>query len=283
MRAFGDGVVRDSVQGSVLGVRASEALVADRSAEAAIAGVIGELAAAGASNIRCVAHGIGDGRLLDLSVEASGFGAEPPAPPVPDRASCAPALPEAEIEAILSRRREARTRAIDAIEAEWKAKGRHEDRTYLSLVHDFERASMTTNRVQLEEIGVRVPAPGAIDLPDDEVRHVLWSIIYGLERLHVYLLSTDHLDDRRLLERLVNGVLQDEIRDLPPSDGVSEFVDFGLDGEHPDGLVGPFEPQDEDDAEFDPQRLETAPGHMVRRPLGRRDHLLPHPSVEPNP
>ncbi|MFM7134903.1 MAG: hypothetical protein ACKO0W_11360 [Planctomycetota bacterium] len=258
-------------------------LGADRSAEAAIAGVIGGLAAAGASNIRCVAHGIGDGRLLDLSVEASGFGDGAPVPSAPDRASCAPALPEDEIEAILSRRREARTRAIDAIEAEWKAKGRHEDRTYLSLVHDFERATMTTNRAQLEEIGVRVPAPGAIGLPDDEIRRVLWSIIYGLERLHVYLLSTDHLDDRRLLERLVNGVLQDEIRDLPPSDGVSEFIDFGLDGEHPDGLVGPFEPQDEDEAEFDPQRGPRVPGSSQARPNGRRDHLLPHPSIEPIP
>lgn len=275
MRAFGDGVVH--------GVREVGAVGIDRSAESAIAGVIGELAGAGASSIRCVAHGIGDGRLLELSVEASGFGASVPAPSAPDRASCAPVLPEAEIEAILLRRREARTRAIDALEAEWKSKGRHEDRTYLSLVHDFERASMTTNRAQLEEIGVRVPAPGAIELPDDEVRRVLWSIIYGLERLHVYLLSTDHLDDRRLLARLVNGVLQDEIRDLPPSEGVSEFIDFGLDGEHPDGLGGPFEPQDDDDAEFDPQAQRADAMSAARRPTGRRDHLLPHPPVQSGP
>ena len=275
MRAFGDGVVHGVREVGVVGI--------DRSAEAAIAGVIGELAEAGASNIRCVAHGIGDGRLLELSVEASGFGGGVPVPSAPDRASCAPALPEAEIEAILSRRREARTRAIDALEAEWKAKGRHEDRGYLSLVHDFERASITTNRAQLEEIGVRVPAPGELDLPDDEVRRVLWSIIYGLERLHVYLLSTDHLDDRRLLARLVNGVLQDEIRDLPPSESVSEFIDFGLDGERPDGLGGPFEPQDDDDAEFDPQGRRGDAMLAAKRPPGRRDHLLPHPSIEPGP
>lgn len=249
-----------------------------------LVGVIDGLAAAGASNIRCLAHGLGDGRLLDLSIEASGFGAgrAPDPGTAPSRADCAPSIAEDEVQAILARRRKARSDAIDAMVAEAKERGRPEDRLYLAMVHDFERAPMTTNRAQLAEIGIEFPPHDEVEPSDAEVRRQLWRLIYGLERLHVYLLSTDHLDDRQLLARLTTGVLLDEVRDLPPSDDVSEFIDFGFDAEAPevpDGLRGPFEP--EDDEEDGSVGIEGGADAARARPLGRRDHLLPKPQGRP--
>jgi len=42
----------------------------------------------------------------------------------------------------------------------------------------------------------------------------------------VYLSGTDHLADRKLYSVLTTKVLLDEIRDIPPNDDMSEFIDM---------------------------------------------------------
>ena len=52
-------------------------------------------------------------------------------------------------------------------------------------------------------------------------------MIETLADLGVFLLHTDHLDDRSLYALLESRVLRDPVRDLPPSQGVAEFIDLG--------------------------------------------------------
>ena len=42
----------------------------------------------------------------------------------------------------------------------------------------------------------------------------------------MYLIHTDHLSDAELKDRLVNGILIEPVRDLPPDSGVHEFIDL---------------------------------------------------------
>jgi hypothetical protein len=50
--------------------------------------------------------------------------------------------------------------------------------------------------------------------------------VQGLAALGVYLVSTNHLSDRRLLTVLCTSILREKVRDVPPSDEMSEYVDL---------------------------------------------------------
>lgn len=178
-------------------------------------------------------------------------------------------------------RGEARERRIEEIFATMKAKDPKADRLGAILTYDFEHAPYTTNAEQLATIGVEVPQPGAIPDTDPEVQHRLWTVIYGLARFGIFLVNTDHLADRRLLEVLSTRILRDTVRDSGCSSEMSEFIDLSLcppvdpvkvpptpaaASEHapgaiaeleslpeaPDGLVGPFEQADCDDDATEP-------------------------------
>ena len=82
----------------------------------------------------------------------------------------------------------------------------------------------TTNLDQLREIGIDPPMPEAID--DDELRATLDAVIEGLAVLQVFLLHTDHLDDRACYRRLRLDVLHDRVRDVPPATGSREWIDL---------------------------------------------------------
>ena len=83
----------------------------------------------------------------------------------------------------------------------------------------FEQAEIegrfTTNLAQLAALGVEVPPPHALD--DPSLPKVLWEIILGLARCHVFLLSTDHLDDRQLYEELWTKYLHQPVADVAPT------------------------------------------------------------------
>lgn len=128
-------------------------------------------------------------------------------------------------------RRDARTEAIDALVKEARERGDIADRMYWTLVYDFEMAPITTNRAQLIEAGVLIP--DAVAISDIELPLALWRIIEALAQLDIYLLHTDHLDDRGLLTLLCNSVLEEQVRDLPPGCGVHEFIDLAG-GANPD-------------------------------------------------
>lgn len=118
-----------------------------------------------------------------------------------------------------------RERAIDALVERAEREGGCTDRMFWTLHHDFQLAPMTTNLQQLREVGLDMPP--ADDLGDRALQERLWEVIETLADLGVFLLHTDHLDDRALYDLLERGVLREPVRDLPPSAGVAEFIDLG--------------------------------------------------------
>jgi hypothetical protein len=89
---------------------------------------------------------------------------------------------------------------------------------------DSVHAPKSTNLRQLAEIGIHPPAADA--LGDEDLPAALTLVIDGLAALGVYLSGTDHLTDRKLYSVLTTKVLLDEIRDIPPNDDMSEFIDM---------------------------------------------------------
>ncbi|MSR28590.1 MAG: hypothetical protein EXS03_03315 [Phycisphaerales bacterium] len=121
-------------------------------------------------------------------------------------------------------KRRVRTAAIDRMIEDASDRGDCTNRLYWTLLYDFDHAPMTTNLAQLEEAGVRLPALS--ELPDSEVGLWLWEAVEGLADLCIYLVHTNHLSDRALYQRLVEKILIEPVRDLPPDAGVNEFVDL---------------------------------------------------------
>ena len=103
------------------------------------------------------------------------------------------------------------------------------------LVYDLEMAPMTSNLKQLTDLGLAVPAPD--DLDERELHEKLWEVVESLGDLGVFLLHTDGLSDRELYSRLFHEILTEPVRDLPPTEGVSEFIDLlgGAAQEHDEG------------------------------------------------
>ncbi|MEE8525648.1 MAG: hypothetical protein V3T72_17055 [Thermoanaerobaculia bacterium] len=85
----------------------------------------------------------------------------------------------------------------------------------------------------LAESGVSLPSSD--ELGDDAVTSKLWETIHALAALKIYLLSTDHLGDRQLYEKLLNDVLLEEYEPVPDW-GTGSFIDV-LDLEEPEDLL----------------------------------------------
>ena len=120
--------------------------------------------------------------------------------------------------------RKRREKAVDELVAKAREAGGTEDRMYWSIVYDFEHAPMTTNRRQLAERGVEVPSPEVV--PDEALATELARVIGAFARMGIYFLHTDHIDDRTLLRRIANEILDEDVRELPPSDTAIEYVDM---------------------------------------------------------
>lgn len=194
-----------------------------------------------------------------------------------------------EIAALFARKRRERAAGIERVMEEARAQGRPVEAFVAAIKFDSEFAPRTTNRRQLLELGIDVPAGDALPAADTEVRRQLWTIVFGLARLGIFLTGTDPLDDREMLGRLCARVLLDEVTDIPPSAEMSEFIDLSpplakavaaacagtaTDARDPDGLSGPFE--------FDPESDENElacnpPGEAGRTIRCDRDRFLPRP------
>lgn len=208
------------------------------------------------------------------------------APGAPDLERHRPELAEAEVQSVFARKRALREERIARIVADAEREGRPSERIVAAIIHDSEHAPESTNRAQLEEIGVRC-LPGGMQgvaslasLEDTEVHRRLWRLIYGLAYLGIFLSGTDHLDDRSLLSLLVGKIIDERIRDVPPSRDMSEFIDVSpcraedIDG--PDGLQGPFDIDDEEDEGSEP--LRGGREKVRRSSRAGRDALLPRPA-----
>jgi hypothetical protein len=134
----------------------------------------------------------------------------------------------ADFAAVMGAKRAVREAAIEKLRGEAKARGQMADRSFWSMVYDFEMAPMTTNRKQLAEIGIECPMLGeSLDaFSDSSIASLLKDIIDGMARLNIFLLHTNHLSDRALLARLVKDILDEEVRDLPVDGAAKEFVDL---------------------------------------------------------
>ena len=93
------------------------------------------------------------------------------------------------------------------------------------VIYDSECAPNTTNAKMLAMIGVD-PDTRHADLSDGAVATRLRTIIDGLSVWGIYLISTDHLTDRELLDRL-RRILSDEVR-LTTPDSMAEFIDLSV-------------------------------------------------------
>jgi len=127
-------------------------------------------------------------------------------------------------EARRKERARVRREAIERLIEESRRVGGVTDRLYWTMVHDFELAPLTTNLRQLEELGIEVPPASSLD--DERLTERLWEVIEGLARLQTYLLGTDHLSDRELYDRLERQVLREQVREVPPEEGVREYIDL---------------------------------------------------------
>ena len=233
--------------------------------------------AAGAGGARPRGRSVGPVRVEDASAARFALGAPcvvpPEAPAAQDHgAGCT----DEEIAVLFARKTERREQAIQRIMEAAQSKGTPIERFVAAIQYDGELAPKTTNRRQLLELGIEVPTADAMPKSDAEVRHALWTIVYGLARLGIFLTGTDRLDDRALLLKLCTRILEDPVADIPPSADMSEFID--CEGTQltqcSDGLSGPFDfgPQDDDD-EFGHDSRSTG----TSRHPGVRDHLLPRP------
>jgi len=128
------------------------------------------------------------------------------------------------LEPLWESRRMERAAAIDRLIEEASDRGECTDRMYWTLLYDFEHAPLTTNLEQLAEVGFEPPDEAA--LSDAELTQSLWEMVETLAELGVFLLHTDHLSDRELYRQLVESVLAEPVRALPPDAGVSEFIDL---------------------------------------------------------
>lgn len=185
-----------------------------------------------------------------------------------------------EIRALFARKSETREAGIQAMIEDARKAGRPMERFVAAIAYDSERAPRTSNRRQLLELGIQVPAEDQLPADDVELHKTLWTIVYGLARLGIYLTGTDQLDDRTLLKRLCGSVLMDEVADIPPSADMSEFIDLSPSSSGPDGLSGPLDfTPDEDDGDGMAARgeAEQSPADAGNSTRKGRDSLLPRP------
>ena len=115
------------------------------------------------------------------------------------------------VERVLNQKQVERTRQITTLMAKNGGGEKPLGFTYWALVYDFEQAPWTTNREQLEELGIETPV--AATLSDEELKERLDDVIQGLSLLGVYLLNSNHFSDVGLYEHLRTSVLEEAVRD----------------------------------------------------------------------
>lgn len=128
---------------------------------------------------------------------------------------------------VFAAKNEAREAWIAADMERRKNNGEVSERFFSAIVYDTELAPITTNLNQLAQMGISIPPAYIIEsLDEDDVHMLLWDTIYGLATLGVFLVGTSGMDDRTLLLHLRNRVLLDEIRDVPPTPDMNEFINL---------------------------------------------------------
>jgi hypothetical protein len=121
------------------------------------------------------------------------------------------------------KRREA---GVDRLVAEALASGKESSRLYHTILYDMEHAPHTTNKKQLALLGIKLPPSNKVS--EEALPALLLEIANGLAQWGVFLIGDEHLSDRALYQRLLRAS-KEEVAEVPPSVGCSEFLDFGID------------------------------------------------------
>lgn len=99
----------------------------------------------------------------------------------------------------------------------------------------WEEAAWTTDFLQLQEAGIALPAPDALN--DDQVSMKLWEVIDQLARRRVFLNQTDHLSDRELYGLLWSDVLHEDKKDIPMDESSAYHIDLLTGGSEEDNQL----------------------------------------------
>lgn len=126
---------------------------------------------------------------------------------------------------VIEKKRNDRLSSIKRISEKAQKAGKSVEAIVAAIIHDSEQAPKSTNRKQLLELGVELPK-NVESLTNEEVHRFLWQTINGLALLGIYLVGTDHLSDRDMLSLLLTRIIEEEIRDVPPNQDMSEFIDL---------------------------------------------------------
>lgn len=175
------------------------------------------------------------------------------------------------IDLILEAKRARRVNSIERLRSAALERGEDGDLGLWSLVYDLERAPITTNLEQLAEIGMSIPDEGVLE--EEVIPKLVDDLVNGLALIDVFLIHTDHLDDRSLLRTLRNRVLREPVRDVPPGVGSREWIDLAGGDDRSAFLAVHADDMDRARAAA---RGEILPDRMPRR--ADRDRRLPRPS-----
>lgn len=94
---------------------------------------------------------------------------------------------------------------------------------FLQNILDFENAPISCLFDALQESGIQMPEPEALD--DAALHAKLWEVVAALAARSAYLYHTDHLSDRALYELLYHELLREEGPILPPGSGWNQHLD----------------------------------------------------------
>lgn len=138
------------------------------------------------------------------------------------------------VEELRSQKAAERAAAIDRLVEEAKREGGTgiASRAYWTMLYDFEMAPMTTNRQQLESLGIDMPNRDG--LSEGEMVEILKRVLGGLASLSIYVTGDDALNTEQLYAAIYNRIDQ-KVRDLPSDPGVRVCIDcasMGYDPEH---------------------------------------------------
>lgn len=116
---------------------------------------------------------------------------------------------------------------IDRLVTEAESRGEDGDRLFWTIVHDLEHAPKTTNRLQLEALGFKLPTPQEVtELEAEALNDRLGELLSAMAVIRVFLCGSEHLSQRRVLEHLIRVVVQEPVPDIPLCLGAREWVDL---------------------------------------------------------
>jgi hypothetical protein len=132
--------------------------------------------------------------------------------------------PKEEIELIFQAKRFLRAHGIDWLRHHLKELGEPIDAVHAAARWDMQYAERTTNAKQLREIGIE--PPDIESLTDDEIDDALEDVVRGLKLLGISILGADNMCPKKMYQLLTQKILHDDVPDIPPNDGVTEYIDL---------------------------------------------------------